>query len=224
MLQSARFKLVVSSLAFLVHLCLCATSIEVATSGLDQDGCGSIGSPCATLKFVLVHVISKLPWTDAAVVVTMQPGYYNSSSCGGIATRDVSVVGSSTPDQVVVDCAHTDRALFATGNVTVANMTVLRGFASDDIGGGAIAVLCSNTSTVTVSISSCVFVSSVGGAVTILTDGVDAVSVSVTRSAVRNGSVDMEEFGILVSSAAVAVFDVTVSDNVIIHNTRTHWT
>ena len=131
------------SLAACIALCLLPLALShpitlfVAIDGLDAIGCGSTAlTACASLKFAVDESVPRHGAGD--MVVSVGPGHYNSSSCNVTIVQSVTIIGSGS-GTTVIDCEHTAwgiRSTVAASDVTVANLTITNGFASDDAYGG----------------------------------------------------------------------------------------
>jgi hypothetical protein len=144
----------------------------VAAGGVDGPACGSVTSPCATLRYAVNVLANVVTPVSAPVPVVLGPGVFGPASCGAHATRPVNITGAGSIT-TTVDCRGSDRALSASDSVWLAGITFTGGFANVSVaaadvgggpsvytggGGGAVAVLWAASSGFSAELTDLVFV------------------------------------------------------------------
>lgn len=102
----------------------------VGTNGTTDPGCGTTQAhPCSSLSYAINSIANALQPLTSAVTILLAGGRYGPTSCGGVATRPIHVVGAGSSD-VTVDCAGSGRLLLTNDSLVVVGVTVTRGNAS----------------------------------------------------------------------------------------------
>ena len=123
--------------------------VYVAPHGVDNATCGrGAAVPCATLAFAVNVIASALPPQADVVPIVLAAGLYNSSSCGAVASRPVSITGAGS-SVTVMDCNGQSRAFATNASIWLSGVTISNGWctvtnSSDSVvsyGGGGVQVL-----------------------------------------------------------------------------------
>jgi hypothetical protein len=95
-----------------------------------EPGCGTTQvHPCCSLSYAINAIANAVQPLASCAVVLVAGGRYGPSSCGGIATRPLRIVGVGSSN-VTVDCAGSGRLLLTNDSVAVVGMCIMRGNAS----------------------------------------------------------------------------------------------
>ncbi len=125
-----------------------AGAIQVSPTGVNGPGCGSAIAPCGTLQYAVDVVVGGMGPGSGMVHVQLAAGGYGPLSCGGNATRPLSITGAG-PGATVLDCGGVGRALFTNSSIVMVGLTVTGGAVTVNattgnvtyVGGGAVAVV-----------------------------------------------------------------------------------
>jgi hypothetical protein len=124
--------------------------------GVDNATCGfSPATPCASIPYAVNGIGPYVLPATSMLTVIVGPGLYGATSCGAYGLRPLNITGAGS-GATIIDCAGTNRMLFAFSVTFVSGLTVRRGLAvvtgsgSNGVavdGGGAIAILWSAANT-----------------------------------------------------------------------------
>ena len=107
--------------------CEAGDTIFVSDSnGTDRSGCGSLASPCRTLRYAVNDIGGSVQPANAPFTVSVSAGTYGPSSCGALALRGLSVCGTGSAN-TLIDCNSTAPLLIANGSLVLSGLTVVRG-------------------------------------------------------------------------------------------------
>ena len=123
---------------------------------MDNATCGfSPATPCASIPYAVNGIGPYVLPATSMLTVIVGPGLYGATSCGAYGLRPLNITGAGS-GATIIDCAGTNRMLFAFSVTFVSGLTVRRGLAvvtgsgANGVavdGGGAIAILWSAANT-----------------------------------------------------------------------------